>query len=199
MLRYLFVFLFFSSLGYSQQILSINQEENAKVYLLRKEDSSVLKLLDTGEVVLAEESPASMVKVLFYEAASQAWTAGYVHQKSLHYLGSATKAEKTRFSLSYLQNLITNLSLSREVSPQAAASYNLLIDLFLEQSCTQKNASISKLFVASLFGLFDPNDEKQVYALEQMYGCQKACVDEALSKEKSIFVRDKIESIIQEL
>ena len=198
--RLLFFVSFFMSMQtvFSQEILATVTAETLPVHLLRKEESPVLQILPKETFLYAELHNAAMVKVLFYADEGKVWTEGYLAQKGIQYLGNSTKAEKTRFIIAYLSRFNETAALTKE-SPQLTRPLNLLIDMILEQTCVYKNTVIARLFMQSLLTLYDTLDEKQLYALEELYQCQKELVDEMVSNEKNTFARTRIQKIIQEL
>ncbi len=181
----------------SQEILATVTAEALPVHLLRKEDSPVLQLLPKETFLYAEQHNAAMVKVLFYAEKGNVWTEGYLAQRGIHYLSNGTKAEKTRFIIAYLTRFNEVAALKKN-DLQPAFSLNLMIDMILEQTCVYKNTVIARLFMQSLLAVYDTLDEKQLYAVEELYHCQKELVEELVASEKNTFARTRIQQLIKE-
>lgn len=195
-LYFLFSLLLTTVAGFAQQIIAQTTSQSVPVYLLRKESSPLLETLNNDVLLYAELTHFALVKVKFYKASQAAWTEGFVAQDQLRYISSANDAEKSEILTQFLRRYLQGEVL-RNTLP--LPSYNLIIDMCLEQSCEQQNTVLARLFLESLFLRYESLDDKQIFAIEELYQCQKSIVDAALSNEKSTFVKEKIQAIIHNL
>lgn len=186
-----------SQIVMSQDVLSIVFEQSVPVFAVRSSDNAPIDELKPNDLIYIEPSSASIVKIQFYSKTQNGWREGFVEQKFIQTISSSTKADKIRFSVSYLKDFVKLSSQNKLSSDYLANNFNLLIDDFLELSCQHKNPPVTKLFVQSLFSLYYTYDEKHLYALEELFHCQKGIFNELLYTTDS-HTKQKINEYIKE-
>lgn len=181
----------------SQEILSIVFNQKIPIYSVRSIESATIDELKPNDLIYIEPSTTSLVKIRFYSQTQNDWREGFADQKFIQPIGNSTKSDKIRFSVSYLKDFVKLSSQTKLYSDYLANNFNLLIDEFLELSCQHKNQPVTRHFIKALFNIDYVYDEKHLYALEELYRCQKATFLELLNKEEAS-VQNKINEYISE-
>lgn len=181
----------------SQEILSIVFNQKIPIYSVRSIESATIDELKPNDLIYIEPSTTSLVKIRFYSQTQNDWREGFADQKFIQPIGNSTKSDKIRFSVSYLKDFVKLSSQTKLYSDYLANNFNLLIDEFLELSCQHKNQPVTRHFIEALFNIDYVYDEKHLYALEELYRCQKATFLELLNKEEAS-VQNKINEYISE-
>lgn len=183
--------------GQSQEVLSIVFDQKIPIYPVRSMDNTAIDELKPNDLIYIEPSTTSLVKIRFYSKTQNGWREGFADQKFIQPIGNSTKSDKIRFSISYLKDFVKLSSQTKLDSDYLANNFNLLIDEFLELSCQHKNPPVTRFFIEALFNIDYVYDEKHLYALEELYRCQKATFLELLNKEEAS-VQNKINEYISE-
>lgn len=181
----------------SQEVLSIVFDQNIPIYSVRSIESATIDELKPNDLIYIEPSTTSLVKIRFYSKNQNGWREGFADQKFIQPIGNSTKSDKIRFSVSYLKDFVKLSSQTKLDSDYLANNFNLLTDEFLELSCQHKNPPVTRFFIEALFNIDYVYDEKHLYALEELYRCQKATFLELLNK-KEASVQNKINEYISE-
>lgn len=181
---FIFFYLVLSSSAFAQQTLSFTLNQTP-IYLMRKTDSSVIATINPDTFFYSEDSNASIIKIKFFDFDEQNWRDGFVENKNIRLFSNAEKSEKTRFVINYLRDFNKKFVQNKITNEQININLNPLIEEIIYQTCVNKNQVVVKFFTQTLSNIFATLDEKQIYALEEMYRCNPESVLKNLEGEKA--------------
>lgn len=189
--------LLLSVMSYSQDVLSIVFEQPVAVYPVRSIESNSIDVLKPNDLLYIEPTQATMSKILFYSQSQKGWREGFAEHKFLQPISTASKSDKIRFCISYLKDFNRLAAHTPLESEYLANNFNLLIDVFLELACEHKNPPVTRFFIEALLHISYTYDEKHLYALEELYQCQRTTFLELLNKTDTS-TQNKIKELMQE-
>lgn len=181
---FIFFYLVLSSSAFAQETLSFTLNQTP-IYLMRKTDSSVIATINPDTFFYSEDSNASIIKIKFFDFDEQNWRDGFVENKNIRLFSNAEKSEKTRFVINYLRDFNKKFVQNKITNEQININLNPLIEEIIYQTCVNKNQVVVKFFTQTLSNIYATLDEKQIYALEEMYRCNPESVLKNLEGEKA--------------
>lgn len=181
---FIFFYLVLSSSAFAQKTLSFTLNQTP-IYLMRKTDSSVIATINPDTFFYSEDSNASIIKIKFFDFDEQNWRDGFVENKNIRLFSNAEKSEKTRFVINYLRDFNKKFVQNKITNEQININLNPLIEEIIYQTCVNKNQVVVKFFTQTLSNIYATLDEKQIYALEEMYRCNPESVLKNLEGEKA--------------
>ena len=181
---FIFFYLVLSSSAFAQETLSFTLNQTP-IYLMRKTDSSVIATINPDTFFYSDDSNASIIKIKFFDFDEQNWRDGFVENKNIRLFSNAEKSEKTRFVINYLRDFNKKFVQNKITNEQININLNPLIEEIIYQTCVNKNQVVVKFFIQTLSNIYATLDEKQIYALEEMYRCNPESVLKNLEGEKA--------------
>lgn len=172
----------FSTSSFSQEILNFSIQESP-AFLIRKTDSSVVGYLKSETFFYSEDSNASIIKIRFYDKEEATWKEGFIENKDFKTFSNENNANKIKFVTNYLKEFNTKIRENKIDNKVFNATLNPLINEIIQLSCKFKNRILIKVFIETISEIHPNLDEKQLYALEEIYACNKQIVLKTLEEE----------------